>query len=73
MVAFLIISDAIFLTCGILFLFFPKTVVTLSKLANQVLVYTDEKVYVVRKIMGVICLALVVFLTVAIMLVYHLI
>lgn len=73
MIAFLIFADAIFLIFAALFLFFPKVVVTLSKLANEVLVYTDEKIYAGRKIAGVICLILGAFLAVVILRLYHII
>lgn len=38
---------------GILFLFFPKALVKLSALANQVLVYTDEKLFTIRIGLGI--------------------
>jgi hypothetical protein len=73
MLAFLIFADLLFIIFAILFFLFPKTVVTLSKLANQVLVYTDEKVYAVRKTIGILCLAMAIFLTIAIMMILRLI
>ena len=70
---FLIFADAVFIIFTVLFMFFPKAVVTLNRLANQALVYTDEKIYAMRKIAALICLGLSVFLTVAIMVLKHLI
>jgi len=66
---FLIFADIVFMIFAVLFLFFPKVVVTLSRLANQVLVYTDEKIYANRKIAALACLSL--FLTIAIMILNH--
>ena len=70
---FLVVADVIFFVFAILFIFFPKSIVTLSKLANQVLVYTDEKIYARRKLAALVCLSLSVFLTVVIMILNHLI
>ena len=56
-------SDGLFLVFGILFLIFPKVIVKLSQLANQVLVYTDEKIYAIRTVAGIFCFAVFAFLT----------
>jgi len=71
MMLFLKIADVIFIVFGILFLFFPEAVVKISKLANEMFVYPDEKVYSVRKISGIVCLILAAFLTAALMKLYH--
>lgn len=58
---FIIICDLLALVFAILFLFFPKVVVKLSKWANQVLIYTDEKIYAIRIPIGVVMIILTIF------------
>ena len=73
MIGFLIFADVVFLTAAILFLFFPNVVVKLNKLANEVLVCTDEKIFAVRKTAGIACLIMGIFLTVVIMILFRII
>lgn len=47
------ITAIVSLIFGVLFLFLPKTLVKLSELANQVLLYSDEHLYKLRVGLGI--------------------